>query len=223
MGVADLIPPRAPECYYLLHSKNNKGGRMHHLNLFDAVYLAMVFACFLIRTPLEIRNRRIRTTEMREGALGKFLLMLVFTGSATMPLLYFVTHWFDFASYDVPPVAGAIGIALAVPGIYLFWRSHRDLGRQFSPLLEVKEGHALVCDGVYRRIRHPMYTALFMVSAAQAFLIGNAVVGPAFLLAFWLLYVTRVDNEEAMMLAHFGPAYADYTRRTHRLLPSLRR
>jgi len=195
---------------------------MHPISLYDSVFLAMMAACFLIRTPLELRNRRIRTVESREGATGKFLLMLVFTGSTTLPLLYFVTHWLDVAAYRVPPLAGGIGIALAILGVGLFWKSHHDLGRQFSPTLEMKESHALVAHGIYSRIRHPMYTALFVVAAAQMLLIGNAIAGPAFLIAFSLLYVTRIDHEEKMMLDHFGPTYADYTLRTNRLLPSLR-
>ena len=196
---------------------------MHHAGMFDVVFIAMFALCFAIRAPLEFRNKKIKSVESREGAVGKSCLLLVFTGSTTLPVLYLFTPWFDFADYPVAFGQGAAGTALAVLGVVLFWRSHRDLGRQFSPTLEVKEAHHLVSHGVYRRIRHPMYTALFAIAAAQLLLIGNAVVGPAFLLAFSLLYFYRIDAEEAMMLAHFGAAYADYQSRTNRLLPSFKR
>jgi protein-S-isoprenylcysteine O-methyltransferase Ste14 len=196
---------------------------MHHAGTFDVVFIAMFVLCFVIRAPLEVRNKKIHAVESREGAFGKFCLLLVFTGSTTLPALYLFTPWFDFADYPVGVVAGSLGCALAALGVFLFWKSHRDLGRQFSPTLEVKEAHHLVSDGIYRRIRHPMYTALFAIAAAQLLLIGNAVVGPAFLFAFSLLYFTRIDAEEAMMLAHFGTAYADYQARTNRLLPSFKR
>jgi protein-S-isoprenylcysteine O-methyltransferase Ste14 len=81
----------------------------------------------------------------------------------------------------------------------------------------------VLCFIIYSRIQHPMYTALFVIAAAQLLLIGNAVVAPAFLLAFSVLYFARIDHEEAMMLERFGGAYADYQSRTNRLLPSLRR
>jgi protein-S-isoprenylcysteine O-methyltransferase Ste14 len=109
---------------------------------------------------------------------------------------------------------------LSVVGALLFWRSHQDLGRQFSPLLEMKESHVLVCQGIYKRIRHPMYTAAFALAFAQLLLLGNWVAGPAFAVTFLLLYVLRIDDEEKMMLDHFGSEYADYQRRTRRLLPS---
>jgi protein-S-isoprenylcysteine O-methyltransferase Ste14 len=196
---------------------------MHHPGMFDVVFIAMFVLCFIIRAPLEVRNRKIGTVDSRKGARERFCLLLVFTGSTTMPLLYLLTPWFRFADYEVALSQGAMGTMLAVVGLTLFWKSHRDLGRQFSPTLELKEAHHLVCDGIYSRIRHPMYTALFVIAAAQLLLIGNAVVAPAFLLAFSLLYFARIDHEEAMMLAHFGGAYAAYQARTHRLFPSLRR
>ena len=68
-----------------------------------------------------------------------------------------------------------------------------------------------------------MYTAAFIIGAAQSCLIGNFVVGPAFLIAFSILYFSRINHEEAMLLEHFGSAYADYKQKTNRLLPALRR
>lgn len=195
---------------------------MHHAGMFDVVFMVMFVCCFVIRAPLEVRNRKIRAVETREGVFGKFCLLLVFTGSTTLPILYLFTPWLDFADYAVTPAVGGIGAAFAALGLFLFWKSHRDLGRQFSPTLELKEAHHLVSQGVYCRIRHPMYTALFLVAAAQLLLIGNAVVGPAFLLAFSILYASRIEHEEDMMLDHFGQAYADYKARTNRLLPSFR-
>jgi protein-S-isoprenylcysteine O-methyltransferase Ste14 len=195
---------------------------MHHADMFDVVFLAMFALCVVIRAPIEVRNKRIRAVESRAGVFEKFCLLLVLTGSTTLPLLYLFTPWFDFADYAVMPGVGGTGTALAVVGLFLFWKSHRALGRQFSPTLELKEAHHLVAEGIYTRIRHPMYTSLFLIAAAQLLLIGNAVVGPAFLLAFSILYASRIEHEEDMMLDHFGQAYADYKARTNRLLPFFR-
>jgi len=196
---------------------------MHHHALFDHVYALMLVAFVAIRAPYDYRRKQQKTTESRADAKERLLLLLMFTGSGTMPLLYLFTPWFDFADYPVATAVGIAGTLLAVLGLYLFWKAHRDLGRQFSPTLELREQHHLVADGIYRRIRHPMYTAIFAIAIAQACLIGNFVVGPAMLVTFALLYLVRIDREEAMMLAHFGQAYADYQQRTGRLLPPLRR
>jgi protein-S-isoprenylcysteine O-methyltransferase Ste14 len=96
-----------------------------------------------------------------------------------------------------------------------------DLGRNWSNTLQVREGHALVEGGVYRRLRHPMYLALLLYGAGQALAMPNFVAGPAFLVAFAILVAVRLPAEERMMAAAFGDAYAAYAARTKRLLPGL--
>lgn len=195
---------------------------MHQLGMFDMVFVAMVVLCFVVRAPWEYRNKKLRATESRDNGKEKFNLLLVFTGSATMPLLYLATPWFDSTNYPISLAQGLAGSAVAALGVFLFWRSHADLGRQFSPTLEVKEAHALVSHGIYSRIRHPMYSAAFLLAIAQLLLLGNFVVGPAFLLTFSILYFSRINQEEQMMLDHFGAQYAAYSKRTNRLLPMFR-
>ena len=103
----------------------------------------------------------------------------------------------------------------------LFLATHRQLGRNWSQTLELREGHTLVTHGVYRLVRHPMYSAFFLWGLAQALLLQNWIVGPAGLIGFGTLYAFRVGREEAMMRAAFGPAYADYEARTKRVIPFL--
>jgi protein-S-isoprenylcysteine O-methyltransferase Ste14 len=79
----------------------------------------------------------------------------------------------------------------------------------------------VVTSGVYRRIRHPMYTAIALYSIAQALLLPNWIAGPSSLLAFIVLFVLRVNVEEQMMLEHFGDEYAAYMNRTKRLFPGV--
>lgn len=39
--------------------------------------------------------------------------------------------------------------------VWLLWRSHADLGRNWSPMLEIRQEQSLATQGVYRLIRHP--------------------------------------------------------------------
>jgi protein-S-isoprenylcysteine O-methyltransferase Ste14 len=196
---------------------------MHHHGMFDIAFIGMYLLLALIRAPRDLHNKQARHVESRKGPLEHLCLLLVFTGSTTMPVLYLFTSWFDFADFAPDPRLGWLGVLSGAAGLVLLHITHRDLGHEFSQTLELKEGHRLVTTGIYGRIRHPMYTALFLIAAAQLLLIGNAVVAPAFLIAFTILYAARIGPEERMMLDHFGPAYADYRRRTGRLLPALRK
>ena len=62
----------------------------------------------------------------------------------------------------------AAGLVCLAAGLWFFHRSHADLGTNWSLTLEVREKHQLVTGGIYRRVRHPMYMALFLYSVGQA-------------------------------------------------------
>jgi len=108
-----------------------------------------------------------------------------------------------------------------VIGLWLFYRTHADLGTNCSITLEIREQHRLITEGIYRRIRHPMYTALVLYSVGHALVIPNWVAGPSTLIAFVILFALRVRPEEEMMANEFGREYAAYAARTKRLVPGI--
>ena len=126
-----------------------------------------------------------------------------------------------FADYPLPAFAPWCGAVLMLLALWLFWRSHADLGQNWSVTLEVRKGHQLVTHGVYRRIRHPMYAAIFLFCLAQGLLLPNWLAGWSALVPFALMYLLRIRREEQMMLQFFGEEYRDYMGRTWRLLPRL--
>ena len=94
------------------------------------------------------------------------------------------------------------------------------LGRRFSGLVAIQEGHALVTRGVYRIIRHPSYLGLLVnaLGWGLAFRSGIGVLLAALMIPPIL---ARIRAEEALLLAHFGSDYAAYRARTARLIPGL--
>ncbi len=105
--------------------------------------------------------------------------------------------------------------------LWLFWRSHADLGPNWSVTLELRKGHQLVQRGVYRSIRHPMYASIWLFSMGQGLLLDNWLAGWSALASFAPLYFVRTPREEQMMCEFFGQEYRDYMRQTGRLLPRL--
>jgi protein-S-isoprenylcysteine O-methyltransferase Ste14 len=108
-----------------------------------------------------------------------------------------------------------------VAALWLFYRSHADLGQNWSVTLELRKGHQLVKQGVYRSIRHPMYASIWLWCLAQGLLLENWLAGWYALLAFGLMYFVRTPREEQMMCECFGQEYHDYMRETGRLFPRL--
>ena len=112
-------------------------------------------------------------------------------------------------------LAGAV-FALA---LWIFWSAHRELGRNFSPTLVVREKHTLVTQGIYGYMRHPMYTAFWLWVIAQALLLQNWLVAICGFAGWGILFFGRIGQEEAMMRETFGEQYDAFARRTKRLVP----
>ena len=88
--------------------------------------------------------------------------------------------------------------------------------------LDVRENHQLVTNGIYRRVRHPMYSAFWLWAVAQALLLPNWIAGFAGLAGFGTLFFGRIAREERMMLETFGDSYRAYMARTGRIFPTIR-
>jgi protein-S-isoprenylcysteine O-methyltransferase Ste14 len=99
------------------------------------------------------------------------------------------------------------------------WRSHSDLGINFALTPGVHGEQSLIKEGVYRRIRHPMYTSLWLWAFSVPLLVHNLVAGLTFLMVFGAFYVSRVPMEEAHMMEKFGDEYHEYMQDTGRLFP----
>jgi len=148
------------------------------------------------------------------------LLILAWIGFL-VPLLWVASPVFSFAEYALRPAALVAGSVCLAIGLFVFYRSHADLGSFWSVTLEVRENHRLISQGVYRRVRHPMYSALVLYSVGQALAVPNWVAGPSYLVAFGILFAFRIRAEEQMMVDAFGDEYVAYMAKTKRLVPGV--
>jgi protein-S-isoprenylcysteine O-methyltransferase Ste14 len=179
-------------------------------------------ANFAIRARHIKVRQQIRVRSNQNTGLDTSLFFTVGIGGFLVPLLYMFTPLLSFADYLIPLWIGVIGVVILAAGDWLFWKSHKDLGANWSPILEIREGHTLITAGIYARIRHPMYASLWLLVLAQAMILPNYVAGFSGLVPFAILYFQRVGKEERMMLQEFGSEYEQYRTRTGRLLPKFR-
>jgi protein-S-isoprenylcysteine O-methyltransferase Ste14 len=111
-----------------------------------------------------------------------------------------------------------LGLALLTVGCVLRVGPMFVLGRRFTfPLAEQHE-HRLVTTGFYRVIRNPSYLGALIGGMGWA-LVFRCWVGALSILLLIPLFVFVVRKEEALLLAEFGDEYAEYRRRTWRLVP----
>ena len=94
------------------------------------------------------------------------------------------------------------------------------LGRRFSGLVAIQEGHKLETRGIYGLVRNPSYLGLLLSSTGWV-LAFRSVVGIILTATLLVPLVARIRAEERLLREYFGPEYEAYCARTWRLLPGI--
>jgi protein-S-isoprenylcysteine O-methyltransferase Ste14 len=118
------------------------------------------------------------------------------------------------------PEPAFFGTLLVAAGLLFAGWARWHLGRNWSGNVTVKEGHTLIRSGPYRLVRHPIYSGMLLALFGTALAIASArgFIGMALILIGFLL---KLQVEEARMGETFPADYADYCRRTARLIPGI--
>jgi len=116
-----------------------------------------------------------------------------------------------------------LGIAMGVfvIGIAIRWWAITVLGRFFTSDLAVQPGHRIVRSGPYRWVRHPSYTGILVCFAGVGLALYNWLSLVCILALVTAALVYRIHVEEKMLEREFGAEYAEYRRRTSRLVPGI--
>jgi protein-S-isoprenylcysteine O-methyltransferase Ste14 len=111
-------------------------------------------------------------------------------------------------------------LALVLGGLFVAYWARLHLGRNWSGVVMVKEGHTLITSGPYRWVRHPIYAGMTVALVGTA-LASGAPYGFLGLVLILFGFLVRVRLEEALMRETFPADYAEYTRHTARLIPGI--
>jgi len=202
----------------------------------DMVFLVLFFAIVFIGTgirryytyKIEKNSQRLpvrkRVVEMIR-AEGRIFAIIYFASSVyviiLLPLYLLSPSSLVLFQMPFPNWLRWFGIGfgfLSIP--FLLW-VHYVLDEEWSITLKLQTGHRLVTSGPYRRIRHPMYTALIMYELSWV-LVSASLLFLVYYVITVILMIVRIPKEERMMLENFGEEYRSYMKRTGRLLPHFR-
>jgi protein-S-isoprenylcysteine O-methyltransferase Ste14 len=185
----------------------------------ELIWLAGLVAWYVIRFPYERKAKKTAVRKSLRDVREQTILAIGFIGLLFVPLVYVVTGFPAAAERPFSPAIAWLGIVCLIAALWVFFRSHAELGRNWSISLELRGNHRLVQTGIYRLIRHPMYSSFFLLGLSQLLLLPNWVGGGAGLVGAAVLYGLRIQREEKMMLENFGDEYRLYMRQTKRLVP----
>lgn len=161
-----------------------------------------------------------KTVSRKTGLV--FLSLALLPGTSCL-VLYLFSSWLDAFHIVLPVWLRLVGGAMFVIGDLLYVWTHKTLGRNWSPVLEIMENHTLVTTGPYAYVRHPLYATALVIALGMSLLSANWLLALTWTGGSILVFACRIPAEEAMMIEEFGARYEEYVRRTGRLFPILRR
>ena len=137
------------------------------------------------------------------------------------PMVYLLNPaWMVWSKLGLPEPARWFGVALGLTCVPLIYWLFSSIGSGITPVSATRKAHTLVTHGIYRWVRHPLYTIGSSLIASFGLMADNWFIIALALLAF-LAMAIRTPKEEANLVAKFGDEYSEYMKRTGRFLPKL--
>lgn len=190
----------------------------HIAKVIWALYM-ILWAAIRFRPNKNSRRTGISFTD--RSPVERFSMAISFTGLGIIPAIWVFTDLLDKFDHPTNLSILIIGTLIAISALLLFRKTHKALGKMWSHSLDLRDDHKLVSDGVYKYVRHPMYSAFWLWALALPFLLSNWIAGFAGIIGFGTLFFLRVGQEERMMESQFGEEYRDYCAHTKRIIPRI--
>lgn len=114
-----------------------------------------------------------------------------------------------------------VGTVIFAAGIAIRWYAIVHLGRLFTVDVAIASDHRLVESGPYRLVRHPSYSGALLAFLGLGICLCNFASVAALVVPTLLVFLRRIQVEEAALSAALGDPYRDYMRRTKRLIPAI--
>ena len=114
-------------------------------------------------------------------------------------------------------VAALVGVASLAATVKCWAR----MGKDWRMAVTAEPDQALITDGLFERIRHPIYAFSILLMLCSLAVVPTLPMLAAAVVHL-VLFVTKARNEERHMLSVHGEGYAQYLARTGRFLPRFR-
>ena len=177
--------------------------------------LGLIYLVSEILLSLTRRSRSKTGTKQDRSTLG--IIWLVIAVSIMSGV--FVAQNFQAAALPHGRMFATAGVVLFVAGLILRWWAIITLGRFFTVDVTIEKDHELVERGPFRIVRHPSYTGVLLAFVGLGLSFRNWAALLVILIPIGAAFIRRMNVEEDALSRALGPRYAEYMKRTKRLVP----
>ena len=193
-------------------------------NIFRILAALILFTGMGISFYYRLKADRESGEKLSRKADGTVMMTIIRIGGLILwlsPLVYLINPaWMAWSKVGLPDWIRWLGVGIGVVntlGIYWLFSS---IGTGITPVSATRKEHKLVTSGIYKYIRHPLYTFGSTMFIAFGMMADNWFIGALGILAFIAMAI-RTPKEEANLIEKFGNEYREYMKRTGRFLPKL--
>ncbi|MFX1452829.1 MAG: methyltransferase family protein [Promethearchaeota archaeon] len=112
-----------------------------------------------------------------------------------------------------------IGIVIYTLGGIVSIVSRIQLGKFGGGYLVIEEDHKLSTNGIYSKIRHPMYSGGLIAVIGAGLVFRTIFMLFSCFLLYFFVFRQRINLEEQLLTESFGEEYLSYIKKTKRLIP----
>lgn len=163
-----------------------------------------------------INAKSVKQTREKVGGIGSYghyILIAVAATVMNIKVYPLTIQLFPFLNY-----IGILSIICSVLGLILTLMARRTLAKNWSSSVTFKKDHELITWGVYKYMRHPIYTGILLMLIGTILAIETVGVVAGFIIifiAFWL----KLKQEENLLTKHFSKEYPAYKNKVKALVP----
>ncbi|CAN5304798.1 isoprenylcysteine carboxylmethyltransferase family protein [soil metagenome] len=187
----------------------------------EYIKTALRIIWLIVLTYWVISGFTVKAAKSQESIFKRFIfywLPLIISILLLGPGEWFGHTWLRENFVEHTNFVGIIGLAISfVGGIVACW-SRFLLGKNWSLAVQRKEDHELIQTGLYKIVRHPIYSGLLLLFSGNAIIVGDyrAIIAVAIVFfSFWY----KLKKEERILTETFGEKYSAYKNKTKALIP----
>ncbi len=176
------------------------------------VLLSLVLSIDITIRPISKQKDRFN----RSISLITFILLPI---GVIAPLVEYIYFWESNLILLIQFSLFIIGLGSQILGGTLLIGSRIQLGKYGGPKIVIEENQRLITEGLYKYIRHPMYTGFLLFFLGYSISLLGILTSILITISLFIIFKNRMELEEVLLLQEFPEDYKQYINRTKRLLP----